>query len=196
MPNTRCALWNCRDVSRFQRSMGALTWTHQDCARTYTQLSSLMLHTMREINASKPLPPRPADDPSDWSSVVRQLARQAKRRSKVFYRRIKHTLLAPQSQSTLPTPTRKIQRILQRNTPWSSNAMDHVPLNQSLPDVPPPTLMDLRRLAPASRKKSPGPDQVPPYLLYILPDTAFKLVHECLVPCYNEGYLPDDWLIS
>ena len=202
MPEARCALWNRRDVSHFQRAMGALTSDiaspsiAQDCARTYTQLSSLMLQTMREINASKPPPAPPADDPSDWSSVVRQLARQAKRRSKVFYRRIKHTLLAPPSQSTLPTPTRKIQRILQRNTPWSSNALEHVPLHQRLPDVPPPTLMDLRKLARASRKKSPGPDQVPPYLLYILPDAAFKLVHECLVACYNEGYLPDDWLIS
>ena len=155
-----------------------------------------MRQTMRESNASKPPPPPPADDPSDWSSVVRQLARQAKRRSKFFYRRIKHTLLAPPSQSTLPTPTGKIQRILQRNTPWSSNAIDHVPLHQRLPDVPLPTLMDLRRLARASRKKSPGPDQVPWYLLYILPDAAFKLVHECLVACYNEGYLPDNWLIS
>ena len=44
MPEARCALWNCRDVSRFQRAMGALTSdiaapsSAQDCAHTYTTL--------------------------------------------------------------------------------------------------------------------------------------------------------------
>ena len=61
-------------------------------------------------------------------------AKQAKRRSKVFYRRVKNTLLTPPLQSTLPTPTRKIQRILQRNTPWSSTALDLVPQQSALPD--------------------------------------------------------------
>ena len=61
---------------------------------------------------------------------------------------------------------------------------------------PPPTFSELRALARASRKKSPGPDGVPPYLLHILPDPVFKLVHSCISLCYSEGFLPQPWLVS
>ena len=104
---------------------------------TYSLLTTHMLTAMREVNEQKPPPPRTNTDVTDWSMVVRQLAKQAKRRSNVFYRRVENTLLTPLSQSTLPTPTRKIQRILQRNTPWSSRALDLVPQQSPLPDPPP-----------------------------------------------------------
>ena len=155
-----------------------------------------MLTPMREVNASKALITPVTEDPSDWASVIRQLAKQAKRRSKVFYRRVKHTLLSPPAQSTLPTPTRKIQRIFQRNTPWSAHALSHVPQRPRHQDVPPPTKAALRELARASRKKSPDPDKVPPYLLHVLPDETFSLVHTCVTLCYEEGTIPDDWLVS
>ena len=88
-----------------------------DCTLTYTQLTSHMLTAMREVNASKaPITPV-TEDPSDWASVIRILAKQARRRSKIFYRRVKHTLLSPPAQSTLPTPTRKYN--------VSSNATPH-----------------------------------------------------------------------
>ena len=133
LPEMRCAMWNRRDVTSYKKCIAVLTAdmpppvSAHDCALTYAQLTSHMLTAMREVNASK-APVTPAsDDPSDWASVSRQLAKEAKRRSKVFYRRVKHTLLSPPAQSTLPTPTGKIQRILQRNTPWSAHALSHIP---------------------------------------------------------------------
>ena len=202
LPEMRCAMWNCRDVTAYKKRIAALTAdmpppvSAHDCALTYTQLTSHMLTAMREVNASKaPITPV-TEDPSDWASVIRQLAKQAKRRSKVFYRRVKHTLLSPPAKSTLPTPTRKIQRILQRNTPWSAHALSHVSQRPRHQDVPPPTQAALRELARASRKKSPGPDKVPPYLLHVLPDETFCLVHACVTLCYEEGTIPDDWLVS
>ena len=83
---------------------------------------------MREVNGQKSQSVgQQTCKVSHWSSVVRQLAQQAKRRSKGFYRRVKYTLLSPPAQSTLPVPTKKIQRILQRNTPWSVSALDLIP---------------------------------------------------------------------
>ena len=202
IPEARCAQWKRRDVSRFRRDISAATaalplpTVASDTAHTYQQLCSHMLTAMRRVNSQRPPSPPASDDVSDWSSVVRQLAKQAKRRSKTFYRRIKHTLLTPPAQSTLPTPTRKIQRILQRNTPWSSHALDLIPQRARLCDPPPPTFSELRALARASRKKSPGPDGVPPYLLHILPDPVFQLVHSGISLCYSEGFLPQPWLVS
>ena len=55
---------------------------------------------------------------------------------------------------------------------------------------------ELRLLARAARKKSPGPDGIPPYLLAVMPDAAFALVHKCLVLCYEQGDIPRPWLVS
>ena len=189
VPEAVCALWNRRDVSKYQRKLSALArdipvpYTYAEVEHTYSLLTTHMLTAMREVNEQKPPPPRTNTDVTDWSTVVRQLAKQAKRRSKVCYRRCKNTLLTPPSQSTLPTPTRKIKRILQRNTPWSSTALDLVPQQSALP-------------ARAPRKKSPGPDGVPPYLLASLPDALFGIVHKCLTLCYESGSIPDPWLVS
>ena len=196
-PHPRCALWNRRDVKRFQREMDTPS-PHADSPVTpesvhtvYQSLTRRMLEAMRVVNDSR----APTREP-DWASVVKQLAKQAKRRSKLFYRRVKDSVLSPPAQSTLPVPTGKIQRILQRNTPWSEDAASLIRRVERLHYPPPPTLPELRSLAKAARKKSPGPDGVPPYLLYILPDSAFSVVHSCLVTCYESGTLPREWLVS
>ena len=68
--------------------------------------------------------------------------------------------------------------------------------SQHNPIRPPAPLPELRKLARAPRKKSPGPDGVPPYLLASLPDALFGIVHKCLTLCSESGYIPDPWLIS
>ena len=199
-PEPRCSLWNRRDVNLFM----SLVSKHDvpspvsphDVEHTYRVLTEVMLQTMTQVNTSKLNNPRPPVDVSDWAQVVIQLARQAKRRSKIFYRRIKHTLLSPPVPSILPVPSRKIQRILQGNNPWSANAPQYIPRSPSLPDVAPPNEAELRGLARAARKKSPGPDGVHPYLIAILPDAQFQVVHRCLELCYESGHIPHPWLIS
>ena len=89
---------------------------------SYHVLVQTMLQAMRTVNSAKPPPQTKSSDISDWHQIVKQLTCQAKRRSKVFYRRIKHTLLTPPAPSTLPVPSQKMQRILQRNSPWSAHA--------------------------------------------------------------------------
>ena len=202
VPEPRCAMWNRRDVTRFQKKISesaASLCAPQDARQAgtvYDTLVTSMLSAMREVNEEKKEVPKNKIDVTDWSDVVRQLAKQAKRRSKLFYRRVKHTLLTPPTPSTLPTPTRKIQRILQRNNPWSARALDWVNVQPRLDDLPPPTVTELRSLAKASRRKSPGPDGVPPYLIASLPDPVFSIVHQCICRCYDEGSVPEHWLIS
>jgi hypothetical protein len=48
----------------------------------YGCLSSCMLTATREVNTEKQVPPKSDKDMSDWASVVRQIARQAERRTK------------------------------------------------------------------------------------------------------------------
>ena len=94
---------------------------------TYAALSACMLEAMQDTNCKRRELPKKDIDVTDWSHLFRQLTKQAKRRSKVFYRRVKHTLLTPPSPSTLPTPTKKIQRILQHNNPLSARALTWIP---------------------------------------------------------------------
>ena len=149
-----------------------------------------MLTAMNTVDEAKPDPPQSSCHITDWTSVVRQLAKQAKRRSKIFYRRVKHTLLSPPAQSTLPVPSRKIQRILQCTNPWSTEAGQHIPEYSQLDNPPPPTYDALRTLARAARKTSPGPDGIPPYLLSILPATTFATVHACVSLCTKQVIYP------
>ena len=202
IPEPRCAQWKRRDTHRFRSLMEQSyhmlqtpTCYHdvQSCSQALVQTT---LHTMRTVNSAKPTPMTKPSDVSDWHQVVKQLTRQAKRRSKVFYRRIKHTLLTPPAPSTLPVPSRKIQRILQRNAPWSAHAAGLITPQPLLHDPPPPSMAQLRALAKSSRKKVPGPDGVPPYLLAILPDNAFTVLHQCLTLCYKAGDIHHCWLVS
>ena len=160
-PEPRCSLWNRRDVHLFR----SLVSKHDvpspvsahDVEQTYRALTEVMLQTMTQVNTSKPNNPLPPVDVSDWAQLVKQLARQAKRRSKVFYRRVKHTLLSPPVPSTLPAPSRKIQRILQRHNPWSANAPQHIPQSPSLPDVAPPKSTRIARSSTRSAEKIARP---------------------------------------
>ena len=144
MPEPRCTQWNRRDVHRFRTLIESAVHglqfpaTYHDVETTYHTLTQHMLAAMRAVNATKAPPAPKATDISDWHQVVKQLTRQAKRRSKVFYRRIKHTLLTPPAPSTLPVPSRKIQRILQRNSPWSARAAEIITPRPVMDDPPPP----------------------------------------------------------
>ena len=37
---------------------------------------------------------------------------------------------------------------------------------------------------------------MPPYLIAVLPDAAFSIVHQCLTLCYDVGDIPHSWLVS
>ena len=137
-----------------------------------------------------------SSDISDWHQVVEQLTRQVKERSRVFYRRTKHTPPTPPAHSTLFVPSRKIQHILQHNSPQSAHAAGLITPEPLLHDHPPPSMAELPALATFSTKRSPGPDGVPPYLLAILPDNALSILHHCLTLCYEAGDVPHCWLVS
>ena len=150
---------------------------------------------MCRVNCQQPPYLSTPDNLSDWASFLRQLARQGKQRSETFCGHVKNTLQTPPAPSALPTTPGKIKRILQANTPWSSHALEVILQRSRLCD-PPPTFQELRALACASGKRPPRPDGVPPYLLHILPNPVFKLIHDCISLCYSEGYIPKPWLVS
>ena len=201
IPEPRCSQWNRRDTHRFRSLMEQsyhmlqTPTCYHDVQSCYQALVQMTLHAMRTVDSAKPTPQTKPSEVSDWHQVVKQLTRQAKRRSKVFYRRIKHTLLTPPAPSTLPVPSRKIQRILQRNSPRSAHAAGLITPVPLLHDPAPP-MAELSALAKSSRKKSPGPDGVPPYLLAILPDNAFSVLHHCLTLFYKAGDIHHCWLVS
>ena len=202
LPEPRCALWNRRDVQLYRSLIShalqdcPMPEVYQDVENCYRRFTYCMLSAMRQVNASRPPSSSQQVDVSDWHQLVKQLARQAKRRSKIFFRRITHTLLSPPTPSTLPVSTRKIQRILQRNSPWCMSAATHIPRTPTMHDVPPPSFSELRALARSARKKSPEPDGVPRYLLSVLPDPCFSVIHTCLTLCYEAGDVPHSWLVS
>ena len=87
LPVPRCSTWNRRDLHRYrtavERSTSGMATPaiYHDVALSYSALSSKILDAMREVNAAKPPFSHSPADVSDWQHRVRQLSRQAKRRS-------------------------------------------------------------------------------------------------------------------
>ena len=106
-PEPRCAMWKRRDVSLY-RSLVASQYVQplesaHDFEHVYNTLTTVMLHAMRHVNASRPSLARSSHDVSHWTQVVKQLAKQAKRGSKSIYSRLTDTfLIAPPPRPTYP----------------------------------------------------------------------------------------------
>ena len=152
---------------------------------------------MNKVNAEKGEPPRKTHDPhQEWTELIRTLSRQCRHRSKTFYKRVKSSLLSPATQSTLPVPGRGIRRKLERNNPWSQDALNAVPRRDRLEPPDPPTDEELGTFARATRRKYPGPDGIPPYLLAQLPDTTFRKIGDMIRICYAQGDMPTTFMHS
>ena len=65
-----------------------------------------------------------------------------------------------------------------------------VPRGDRLEPPDPPTDEELRTFARATRRKSPGPDGIPPYLLAQRPDTTFRKIADMIRICYAQGDMP------
>ena len=89
-----------------------------------------------------------------------------------------------------------MRRILECNNPWSQDALNAVPRSDRLEPPDPPTHEELRTFARATRRKSPGPDGIPPYLLAHLPDTTFRKIGEMVRICYAQGDMPTTFMHS
>ena len=85
-PPPRCACWNRRDVQSCQRHVSQLCAdlpspaSISDTGHAYDYLTHKRLQAMQCGNDSKPDPPHQLHDVTDLASLVRQLAKQAKRR--------------------------------------------------------------------------------------------------------------------
>ena len=110
LPEPRCALWNRWDLQLYRTIIASSSKDvpalecYTDVQLTYDKLCHRMLDAMRQVNSAKTPLATPPTDASDWSQVVKQLARQAKKRSKIFFRRVKHTLLTPPRPLHPPSP--------------------------------------------------------------------------------------------
>ena len=190
----RCTLWSHKDLrsfnsllqDRFSPPSNPNLGEAESC---YALLSANIQECMNLVNEQRQRP-RPAGNSSSWEDTVRSLLRQARRRTKLFFRRIKSAYFVPPVPSILPCPRREIQRQLQQNRPFDRSIFDSIPVNAPQPNPTPPTLTQLRHLSHAVRRKAPGPDGIPPYLLCHLPDPIFSFVHTYILLMYAEGTVP------
>ena len=96
---------------------------------------------------------------------------------------------APRSPPMFLVPSRAIHRMLQTQRETDPNFFQRV-AQQPVDPNPPPTVDELRSLAKAARRKPPGPDGVPPYVLAQLRRAHFWLVHHYLCLMYHSRTLP------
>ena len=100
---------------------------------------------MGEISSAKPK--KPPELFKEWDALISTIAMQARRRTRVFYRRLKSAFAIPRGQPSYPIPSRKIRRILQEPPIWSdTHAFQDTERQARRPDPPPHTLTAPRLL--------------------------------------------------
>ena len=143
-PPPRCARWNWRNVQAFQRHISQLCAnlpspdTISNTEHAYEQLTRHMLQAIQRVNDSKPDAPSQAHDIMDGASLMRQLGKQAKKRSKVFHRRIKHTLLTPPGAILPPCAVPEKPARFATQHPMVSQRCPHRPPTPPVRRPPPP----------------------------------------------------------
>jgi hypothetical protein len=161
----------------------------------YNSFAHSVRGCMEEINSARQQPAKKHTS-SPWEESVRLLLRHAKKRTKVFYRRIKAAYFIPPPSSILPPPRRAIQKILQSQRGFDPSILDNLPTSAPHPNPSPPSKEELRHLSRAVRRKAPGPDGIPPYLLCHLPDHLFSFIHSYVLLMYAEGSVPPEVSLS
>ena len=180
---TLCQGWNKKHIRKYQAyltSDPSLTATPFDSLTPSEQiqacslLNDRMLHAMGRVNSENPVRPRPQE--MSWHQHVRSLLRLARRNHACFFRRVRHDLLLPMLKPRLPLQPETLLKLVQTSNPWDPAFVEQLPEHPSTPPIPLPTDAELRDLTRTPRAKSPGPDGIPPYLIYTLPPTLFHWI--------------------
>ena len=192
----RCTYWNKRTLQQYKQKVMVnapspplqfMSLQHGEV--WYASLTSHIRQVLKDIDEARPK--RPPTQVQTFDQIVKTIATQARRRTKVFYRRLKHAFAMPRRPPAYPVPTRRIRRILQEPPIFSH--MDALPKRAHQtrkPDPPPPSINTLRELSKGPRNKAPGPDGVPPYALHHLPDPLFQGVHALVLAMYDSHAIP------
>ena len=145
MPLPRCGMGNRQDVKGYRQLIEEATPSlpsihgYNDVEPCHAALRERVLYSINKVNAQKGEPPRKAHDPNDeWTGLIRTSSRQCRYRSETFCNRVKISLLWLPTQSTLPLPGRGIQRIPERSSSWSHDALNPVPCRDRLETPDPP----------------------------------------------------------
>ena len=143
------------------------------------EMHAHMLSSMNTINGQHPS--KPSHKAPEWSSHVKSLLRLARRNPKMFFRRAKADGLIPMRNPCPPMDPAFLKRLVQETLPFDPTVIDVMPSPESsIPNLPIPTDDQLFHHARVPRAKSPGPDGIPPYLVYLLPPRLFHLSANCI----------------
>ena len=185
----RCQGWGRKHVKQFQalcaefhpnlppESMDSMPCSEQ--TSLMVDLQQHMLRCMEVVNATRPSkvsPPLP-----EWAAHVRSLLRLARRNPKLFFRRVRNNGLTTMCNPCPPMNPAFLTSLVQETMPFDPSVVQVMATPaRSLPDLPTPTDAELFQCSRVPRAKSPGPDGVPPYLYYILPQNLFHLFANCI----------------
>ena len=127
----------------------------------YSGITADIRSVMGKICSAKPK--RPPEQVKEWDTLISTRAMQARRRTKVFYRRLKSAFAIPRGQPSYPVPSRKIRRILQEPPIWSdTHAFRDTERQARPPDPPPPPPHSSETFPKAHVAKRPGLMVYPP----------------------------------
>ena len=134
-------LWNKRDLKTYKSQIEQLATQLPEAFNDDLQQASLWYATLTaDINKfmesiCNEKPKKNPEKLEEWDTLIGNIAMQARRRTKVFYGRLKSAFAIPRGQPSYPVPARKVRRILQEPPAWSSqHAFRHTQRQERQPD--------------------------------------------------------------
>ena len=173
-PTNRCYGWGKKQIKLFKSKMREqFNYCPTDVEHGVKWLNNAIVQAFHSVQDCSPNVK--AKTPEGWEQRIKKLASLARRNPKIFFRRAKADFLIPMKPSRVPVPIHQIEMMMNVHNPWDATVLSFMDEHEEKP-IPVPTDEEIRQWARVSRCKAPGPDNVPPYLYYVLPDNVFHWV--------------------
>ena len=173
-PTNRCYGWGEKQIKLFKSKMrGQFNCCPTDVEHGVKWLNNAIVQAFHSVQDCSPNVE--AKTPDGWERRIENLANLARRNQKIFLRRAKAEFLIPMKPSGVPVPIHQIEMTMNVHNPWDAVELSVMHEHEEK-SILVPTDEDIRQWARVSRCKVPGPDNVPPFLYYVLPDNVFHWV--------------------
>ena len=173
-PTYRCYGWGEKQIKLFKsRTREQKTYCPTNVEHGSKWLNNAIVQAFHSVqNCSPNVKAKTAEG---WIQRIKKLANLASRNLRTFFRRAKDDFLIRRKPSRVPVPIHQIEMMMNVHNPWDATVLFFMDEHEGKP-FPVPMNGEIRQWARVSRCKVPGPDNVPPYLCYVLPDNVFHLV--------------------
>ena len=188
-----CAGWTGKQIKQFRRTLSHWHPSSSDPIERIVELQAAAKSVADSIHHHRPTS-HPVSRPH-WKTEIKGLLRLARRNPKCFFRRVKNAGLYSLKRANPPLQPGLLESLLHADPPFDATILEEyaIPGDIDWSGITLPTDEEVRDLCRVPRAKSAGHDGLPPYALYQLPDTPFRILADGIRHILSHHQPSPDW---